>query len=639
MCGFIGIYNLKEAAPVNTSVLRAMNDSIAHRGPDQSGEYFDDFIGLGHRRLSIIDLSNGKQPLFNEDNSVVIVYNGEIYNFQELEKELKGLGHKFGTRCDTEVIVHAWEEWGEACVKRFNGMFAFALWDMNKKLLFLARDHLGIKPLFYSLQQGKLLFGSELKALLKYPNFNKAIDPHAIEEYFAYGYIPDPRSIFKNVWKLPAGQTLVVPFGASNLPEPKSYWDLSFKPLAQRSEREYQEEIISRLKASVKSQLITEVPLGAFISGGVDSSSVVAMMALLSKENVSRENPEGSVVNTCSISFEEEAYNEEQYALMVTNRYKTNHHVETVKGESFDIVDKLASLYDEPYADSSAIATYRLCEIVRKKVTVALSGDGGDENFAGYKSYRTLQNLENIRSRIPESIRRPIFGTLGSIYPKADWAPRIFRAKRTFEKLAENAIDAFAHGSMISTNYERMAFFSEELSRDLQGYDAVNVFRLHARNAPTHDLISQAQYVDFKVYLPSDILTKVDRASMAHSLEVRVPILDHTFVDWVSGIPYDLKLNKTEGKYIFKKSLEPYLPQEVLYRSKMGFTMPVSEWIRGPLKDKVYTSIRDGVLKNTGFFNHKQLSKLLYEHESKARNHGSLIWALFQFEQFCNKVV
>ena len=387
MCGLVGIFHLYHQVEISRRLLSRMNEVQLHRGPDEGGLHTEPGIGLGHRRLSIIDLSSGQQPLFNEDKSVVVVYNGEIYNFQKLVVELKKSGHVFRTNSDTEVIVHAWEEWGEKCVERFHGMFAFALWDRNKKILFLARDRLGKKPLHYAeLEDGHFIFASELKALYAHPLLKKEIDPAAVEEYFAFGYVPDPKTIFKNIYKLPPAHTLTLRQGKPRI-EPRAYWDIPFQHVLVNHEEVVINELIDRFREAVKIRMVSDVPLGAFLSGGVDSSSVVAMMADLSEDPV----------NTCSISFNSKKYNESEFANSVAVRYKTNHYVETVDPDDFSLLDKLAGIYDEPYADSSAIPTYRVCELARKRVTVALSGDGADEYFSGYHRHRWHMNEEKIR--------------------------------------------------------------------------------------------------------------------------------------------------------------------------------------------------------------------------------------------------
>ena len=432
MCGITGFCDLAGRREPDQALLRRMNETQRHRGPDGSGEYFAPGIALGHRRLSIIDLQTGQQPLYNEDRSVVVIFNGEIYNYQSLIPQLQALGHVFHTRSDTEVIVHAWEAWGEACVERFRGMFAFALWDSNSETLFLARDRLGVKPLYYAmLPDGHIVFGSELKSVVRHPAVSREIDPCAVEEYFSLGYAAEPRTIFKSVAKLSPGHTLTLRRGSPPA-GPRQYWDVRFT-LDQRIDLpEAMAELDRRLEESVRLRMIADVPLGAFLSGGVDSSVVVATMARLSPDPV----------NTCSMSFDDPAFDESRYAQLVASRYGTRHFSERVASDDFDLIDQLAAIYDEPYADSSAIPTYRVCQLARKQVKVALSGDGGDESFGGYRRYRMHCAEERLRSLMPLALRRPVFGTLGRLYPKADWAPRIFRAKTTFQALAQTAAQA-----------------------------------------------------------------------------------------------------------------------------------------------------------------------------------------------------
>jgi asparagine synthase (glutamine-hydrolysing) len=627
MCGIVGIFDCNGQRDIDRALLDRMNQTQFHRGPDEGGLHVEPGVGLGHRRLSIIDLSSGQQPLFNEDGSVVVTYNGEIYNFPELMEELKQLGHTFRTHCDTEVIVHAWEQWGEACVERFRGMFAFGLWDRNRHILFLARDRLGIKPLYYAhLADGMLLFGSELKSLRGHPRLPRDIDPCAVEEYFGYGYVPEPRTIFKNVFKLPPGHTLTLRVGAP-LPEPHQYWDVPFRPHAPMSEQEAQEELIVRLREAVKIRLVAEVPLGAFLSGGVDSSAIVAMMAGLMDEPV----------NTCSISFGDPKFNESEFAAQVAARYHTNHRVEQVESDDFGLIDQLAALYDEPFADSSAIPTWRVCQMARKQVTVALSGDGGDENLAGYRRYRWHLYEERMRSMLPLSLRRPLFGLLGSVYPKADWAPKMFRAKTTFQALARDSVEGYFHGVSVMSDEARRQMFSAGFRRELQGYSAVEVLRRHSRNAPD-DALSHVQYLDMKTYLVGDILTKVDRASMAHALEVRVPLLDHKLVEWMSGLPSSIKLKGREGKHVFKKALEPYLPNDILYRQKMGFSVPLASWFRGPLRQKVRDAVLGSTLADSGMFNQRFLQDLVEQHQSGRRDNSATLWTVLMFESFLRNV-
>ncbi|MET0025188.1 MAG: XrtA/PEP-CTERM system amidotransferase [Sedimenticola sp.] len=628
MCGIVGIFDLSGADSINSELLHQMNETQFHRGPDEGGIHIETGIGFGHRRLSIIDLASGQQPLFNEDGSVVVTYNGEIYNFQELMKELEDAGHIFKTHCDTEVIVHAWEQWGEGCVDKFRGMFAFAVWDRNKKTLFIGRDRLGIKPLYYAeLDNGQFIFSSELKALYVHPKLNKEIDPYAVEDYFSFGYIPDPRTILKQAKKLPPGHTLTLHVGKA-VPEPREYWDVPFSPVASGSEEELSSELISKLQEAVQIRMIAEVPLGAFLSGGIDSSAVVALMAQQSSDPV----------NTCSIGFGDPKYNETEFAQLVADRYRTNHHLDIVEPNDYNLIDTLSGLYDEPYADSSAIPTYRVCELAKKRVTVALSGDGGDENFAGYRRHRWHMLEEKVRGPMPGLLRRPVFGFLGRYYPKLDWAPKLLRAKTTFQAIARDSYSAYMHSVSFISDQHRDRLFSDTLKRELNGYQSSEVFESYVKKAPTDHPLSLIQYLDMKTYLPGDILTKVDRASMAHALEVRVPILDHKFVEWVSGLNPDIKLQGREGKYIFKKSLEKYLPDDVLYRPKMGFGVPISSWFRNELKDRVRESILSERLMDTGFFDNGYLERLVNDHQSGKSEHSAALWSLLMFESFLRNV-
>ena len=629
MCGISGIFDTRERRVVSRDLVMRMNESLHHRGPDEGAVHVEPGVGLGHRRLSIIDVATGQQPLWNEDGTVGIIYNGEIYNYKDLIAELTTLGHVFRTRSDTEVVVHAWEAWGAACVERFRGMFAFALWDRNRETLFLARDRLGVKPLFYALlPDGFLLFGSELKALLAHGGLSRDVDPCAVEEYFALGYVAEPRTIFTSALKLPPAHTLSVRRGQP-LPAPTCYWEPRFTLDRVMTEAQAVEELRDLIDQSVAMRLMSEVPLGAFLSGGVDSSAVVASMARFSSEPV----------NTCSIAFADPAFDESKYAESVAKRYHTNHSVELVRSDDFDLIDELALLYDEPFADSSAIPTYRVCQLARKHVTVALSGDGGDENFGGYRRYRLHLAEDRLRSALPLSVRSRVFGTLGRVYPKADWAPRMFRAKSTFEALARDSVDAYFHGVSILRSPLRRRLFSDRFTSRLGGYNAIDVFRRHAALAETTDPLALVQYLDLKTYLVGDINTKVDRASMAHSLEVREPLMDHVLVEWLASVPSSMKVRGGEGKWLLKKAMEPRLPQDVLYRPKMGFAVPLASWFRGPLKDRVRQSLLGERLASTGIFDPRFLRRLVDEHQSGRRDWSSPVWTLLMFDAFLRNVV
>ncbi|MDJ0741602.1 MAG: asparagine synthase (glutamine-hydrolyzing) [Gammaproteobacteria bacterium] len=436
MCGIAGIYSTRGDDTPDAGLIRRMTDAIAHRGPDESGIHREPGVALGHRRLSIIDIATGQQPLFNDDRSAAIVFNGEVYNFAALRRELEAEGRRFHTHSDTEVILRAWEAWGPACVKRLRGMFAFAIWDRRRRHLLLARDRLGIKPLYYALlPNGDFVFGSELKALLPHPALPRQRDPRAIEDYFAYGYIPEPRSIYRDVSKLPPGHTLLIEQGQQSLPRPSQYWDIPFVDNGVIDRGDAERQLIERLRDAIDIRLVSEVPLGAFLSGGVDSSAIVALMSGLLDQPV----------KTCAIGFDVAAYDESAHAQQVAERYATDHSLDTVHGDDYSLVDRLGWLYDEPFADSSAMPTYRVCEAARRRVTVALSGDGGDENLAGYRRYRMHLAEEQLRGRLPLGLRRAVFGPLGRLYPKADWAPRVVRAKTTFQALARDSVGAWFH--------------------------------------------------------------------------------------------------------------------------------------------------------------------------------------------------
>jgi len=544
----------------------------------------------------------------------------------EIETELLARGHTFRTRSDTEVIVHAWEEWGERCLERFNGMFAFALWDERQKMLFVARDRLGVKPLYYTqLADGCVVFGSELKALLAHPKVPRRIDPRAVEDYFTFGYVPDPKTIYAGVLKLEPGAFLLAQRGTGQL-QPVRYWDV---PLFGEHTRagtvaQWEQELRERLQEAVRKRLVSDVPLGAFLSGGIDSSAVVAMMREIGTDHLL----------TCSIGFSEPRYDESAYARMVAEAKQTDHKTEVVEASDYGLLDKLVGIYDEPYADSSAIPTYRVCQLARRHVTVALSGDGGDEDFVGYRRYRLFSAEEAVRSRLPLSVRRAIFGPLGRLYPKLDWAPRVLRGKTTFQALARDTVAAYLHGVSICSDEFRGQLFSPQLRRDLRGYSSTEVFRSAVAGKDFADPISLVQYLDYKTYLPGDILTKVDRASMAHSLEVRTPFLDYEFVEWAARLPADVKLRGGEGKHILKQALRPLLPAEVLFRSKMGFAVPLDVWFRGSLRQHIADVVRGPRLAGSGLFDAAFLDRIVRDHQSGRRDYSAPLWSLLMFDGF-----
>jgi len=616
MCGLAGIFNFRNQEPVSSRLLKVMTDTLVHRGPDDEGFYISGDLGLGHRRLSIIDLEAGHQPMTNEDESVWVVFNGEIYNFLDLHDELVKKGHIFKTRSDTEAIVHLYEEEGERCFEKLRGMFAIAIWDARKRKLLLARDRVGKKPLFYFYDGSKLAFASEMKAILQVPGVSRDIDPEAVSDYFSFLYIPSPKSIFKQIRKILPGHYMVVSEqGMREL----QYWDISFAHTEEYTEEEWCERLLSVYQEAVRLRLISDVPLGAFLSGGIDSSSVVAAMAEFCNEPVT----------TCSIGFEEKEFNELRYAREIATGFHTNHHERIVKPDAVGVVEKLVWHYDEPFADSSAVPTYYVSQVARERVTVALAGDGGDENFAGYRRYYFDRRENMMRALLPPTIRGPFFGALSSLYPKADWAPRIFRGKATFENLARSPIEAYFRSVSAVRPELKCRILDQGFLRELDHYDSLDVLRSYYEKADTDDPLSRIQYVDIKTYLTDDILVKVDRASMAHSLEVRAPLLDHKLMELAAAMPASIKLRGTNGKYIFKKALKQVLPDSVLNRKKMGFAVPLARWFRSDLKDVAHSVI----FSRTGnsLLNQASVHRIWQEHQSGLRNRSTELWALLIF--------
>jgi asparagine synthase (glutamine-hydrolysing) len=610
--------DLTGARPVDAALLRRLNEAQVHRGPDEDGLHQEPGLGFGHKRLSIIDLATGQQPMSTPDGQVTVVFNGEIYNYQDVRARLIEDGYRFRTNCDTEVILYAWMEWGEACVNQFRGMFAFALWDRRTATLFLARDRLGVKPLHYAITpDGWLVFASELKGVLAHPAVQRTLDPQAIEDFFAYGYIPDPRTIFKGVRKLAAAHTLMVRRGQP-IGLPKPYWDVVFSPRHTGSEADLAAELIDRFREAVRIRLISEVPLGAFLSGGVDSSGVVAMMAGLLAEPV----------NTCSIGFDVPDVDETAYANEIAKRYHTRHRSRIVAADDFSVLDRLIHAYDEPFADASALPTYRVCQLARESVTVALSGDGGDELFAGYRRHRLHANEERLRAALPLGLRRSLFGPLGRLFPKLDWAPQMFRAKTTFQSLGMTTDEAYFHSVSAMSDAQRQRLFSPAFRRELQGYRASELLTEVMRRAPAEDVLGQAQYADIKVWLPGDILTKMDRASMAVGLEAREPLLDHELLEWAAGLPMEMRLQGGEGKYLLKRALEPMVPADILYRPKQGFMVPLDAWFRGALREEALGLPTQPLVQQTGWFNTAEIAQAIDDHVSGVRNNGRFIWQM-----------
>ena len=600
-----------------------MCDALIHRGPDGSGVWTDLGVGLGHRRLSIIDLEGSPQPMHSADGRAVIVFNGEIYNFRELRRELEKGGALFRTQGDTEVILAAWQKWGPDCLSRLDGMFAFALYDLDKRQLFLARDRFGVKPLFLSrLSDGSLVFASELKGLLAHPLMRKRLNPQALDAYMTWGYVPDTHSILEGVSKLQAGHFLLLDQGKSMAPQ-RRWWDIDFTQRAKGSEADLSAELVHLMREAVQSRMVSDVPLGAFLSGGVDSSSVVALMSEVSADPV----------RTCSIGFDVASADETGYAEEIAKRFATDHDARTVSQHDYSEVDALAAMFDEPFADASALPTWRVCQLAREKVTVALSGDGADEAFAGYRRQVFHHNEERVRSMIPAGLRGSLFGALGRIWPKADWAPRPLRAKSTFLALAAAGETGYARALSVTGGALRSSLYSASLQKNLSGFRAEDELIELMERAPARSGLDKAQYADLAFWLPGDILTKVDRTSMAVSLEAREPLLDHRLVEFAASLPEPMRVRGGTGKYLLKKCMERYLPNDVLYRPKQGFVTPIAEWMRGPLAQEVRALSRSSFLIQSGWFKSDSIANLGNAHISGRSDHSRTLWQLFMLEK------
>ncbi|HEY6813969.1 MAG TPA: XrtA/PEP-CTERM system amidotransferase, partial [Croceibacterium sp.] len=581
-------------------------------------------IGLGHRRLSIIDLAGSPQPMLSADGRAVIVFNGEIYNFRELRRELEGLGARFRTQGDTETILAAWQQWGPQCLPRLHGMFAFAIYDTEARTLFLARDRLGVKPLFtVMLSDGSLAFASELKGLLAHPLLRREVDPLAVEDYLAWGYVPDHRSILKGVEKLPAGHYRLLRHDAAPA-APQRWWDVSFEGRRRGgSERDLEAELLHHLREAVTSRMVADVPLGAFLSGGVDSSSVVALMAEASR----------LPVKTCSIGFDVAAADETAHAARVAELFGTDHRTSRVGADQFEAIDALVGMFDEPFADASALPTWRVCQLARETVTVALSGDGADEALAGYRRQVFHAHEERLRGVLPAGFRASVLGALGRAWPKADWAPRPLRAKATLLALAGSGSEGYARGLSVVPPEVRGTLYSAGFARQLGAYRAEQPLIARMDSAPARSGLDRAQYADLTFWLPGDILTKVDRTSMAASLEAREPLLDHRLIEFAATLPERLRVRGRQGKYLLKKAMRRYLPDDVLYRPKQGFVTPIAEWLRGPLAGEAQAIATSAALARSGWFDTARLARLADEHRSGRADHSRLLWQLLMLDR------
>lgn len=619
MCGIAGIIDITSTP--ERGLIERMNRIMHHRGPDGEGYYLDGPVALGHRRLSIIDLSGGKQPLSNEDGTVWITFNGEVYNFQELRNELIEKGHRFASRSDTETIVHAWEEYGEACVDRFRGMFAFAVWDQRKKQLFAARDRLGKKPFYYWCDGKRFLFASEIKAILQDERVQRELDPAALADYLTYHYIPFPGTIFKGIRKLEPGHWISVGMdGSTGLSvSTQKYWDISYAPDDSLTEAQWCEALREKLREAVRIRLISEVPLGAFLSGGIDSSTVVALMSQV----------QSAPVKTFSIGFKEEDFSETVYARQIAERFGCEHHEFVVEPDAIEVLPKLAWEFDEPFADSSAVPTYYVSKLAREHVTVILSGDGGDETFAGYRRYGWAQDMCR-HDWLPSPLKKTLFGLPGRLLPDG------VKGKGTLLHLSKDPFERYAglntFGEPPYLDRVLSADMRSAIGRELPDFRAMKHF-FDAK--ASSDYLTRIQYVDTKVYLAEDILTKVDRASMLCSLETRAPLLDHEVVELAARMPSSLKLHGGETKYILKKSMEGILPDDILYRRKMGFGVPLVHWFKKDLTAYAHDLLLSREARQRGIFNPAEVETLLATHQKSGRDLSARIWALLFFEQWC----
>jgi asparagine synthase (glutamine-hydrolysing) len=620
MCGIAGFIDFNgHRVDAARSRIERMAAAIIHRGPDEEGYYVDDYAALGHRRLSIIDLSSGQQPMAALDGKVQIVFNGEIYNFLEIRSELETRGYRFITRSDTEVILQAYIEWGDQCVEKLFGMFAFAIWDARNKTLLLARDRVGKKPLYYFYDGRKLAFASELKALRAGNLCPGEIDPEALDCYFTFGYIPAPRTIYRGVRKLPAAHALHL---SENGIRERRYWSLSFSETAERSLEDAADEFEALLDEAVRCRLMSEVPLGVFLSGGIDSPLVTSSMARLMSEPV-RSN---------SIGFDDKNFNELPLAKAVAKHLNTNHREFLVRPDIAGTLEKIPWHFDEPFADSSAVPTWYVCKMARENVTVALSGDGGDETFGGY-TFRYIPHLleSRIRAALPVALRGLAFGSIGAAYPGAAWLPKPLRLKTIFENLAVSDAEAFYRDLIWLRADTREALYSHDFLSSLRGFTPYEAVRPYYAGCDAKDPLGRSQYTDIHFYMADDVLVKVDRMSMAHSLEVRSPLLDHRIIEFAVRLPVHLKLNSSKGKLLLRKAAERRLPADILNQPKRGFSIPAAQWLKTELKPFVEDSIFNGSSALSATLESKQLKRIWKEHLSGSRDHSVFLWSVMMF--------
>jgi asparagine synthase (glutamine-hydrolysing) len=629
MCGICGIVTFSPDRPVNNTVLEIMNNTLQHRGPDDEGYYIDadQGVGLAMRRLSIIDLNTGQQPIPNEDKSIWIVFNGEIYNHLEVRRRLEQKGHIFSTRSDTEAILHAYEEYGVDCVVHLNGMFAFAIWDSQRKRLFIARDRIGIKPLYYYYTSSGLLFASELKAILAHPGVPREIDFIALDQFLTLEYIPSPHSIFKGIHKLPAGHRLILE--CESEPHVEQYWNVTFKPTNQ-SEDESIEELTELIRDAVKIRLMSEVPLGAFLSGGIDSSTVVAFMSELTD----------IPVKTFSIGFGDPTYNELPYARLVADAFHTQHHEEYLQPDISEMVMRLVSHFDEPFGDFSIFPTYLVSEMARQHVTVALSGDGGDEIFAGYETYLAQGIDSRWYSRLPRWLRQHALPRMSDLIPPQPAKKGLInKSKRFIEGGALPETWQHTRWMMFINQQDKSMLYHPDMQATLNGYSSSSLIEEYFQQANQTDRLAQQQYVDVKTYLVDDILVKVDRMSMATSLEARVPLLDYRIVELALNLPPHLKLKGQETKVILRRIMDKRLPKEVLNKGKEGFSIPMKHWLQGELRPLMSDLLAPNTVRRRGYFNPDAVAQWQAEHISGRGNHSHRLWALMVFELWHQHII
>ncbi len=627
MCGICGIVGLGDSAAFGAGEVDRMRAVLDHRGPDEEGRYVREFniggregrVGLGHSRLSIIDLARGHQPISNEDDSIQLVFNGEVYNFKTLRSELESKGHRFATDSDTEAIVHAYEEHGVKCLDLLRGMFAFALWDSRDNTLFCARDRIGQKPFCYRAESDRFVFASEIKSLLQLDDVPRALHLPALHDYLTYQYVPHPMTMFEGVLKLPPAHYLVWKDGQVRVEE---YWRPEFIPDPHLDEAGAMEVLEARLTEAVKLRMISDVPLGAFLSGGLDSSIVVGLMACLS----------GQPVKTFAIGFEEKRYDELNYARLVAEHFGTDHHEFVVRPDAVEILPKLVWHYDEPFADSSAIPTWYVSRETRRHVKVALTGDGGDEAFAGYPRYKAVK-LAQWFDRLPAFSRRMLAGSSWSRLPvsveQKTWRRR---AQRLFLALNMPPRERYARWCAIFDDTRKHALYSDALRGELETEPSWTVFDAEYEKARQSDFIGATTFVDIMRYLPDDLCCKVDTASMAHSLECRAPFLDHEVMEFIACVPTHMKLRRLTGKHLLRRTFGDILPPPILKRSKMGFGVPIAEWFRKDLRTYVEDVLLDPATLHRGYFRPETVRQLIGEHVGRQFDHGYRLWALLMFE-------